>query len=148
MSEDWQRGGVWVLYDGACPMCRSVVHALRIRERYGALHLLNARTASNDPLYREVTRRGLDLDEGMVIAADGRLHHGADAVTFLARFDASTSPAATAANAVIRFRWVAGIAYPLLRAIRNGLLKRRRIGRIDNLRLGASGPANKKPKPS
>ena len=133
MTEDWQRDGIWVLYDGACPMCSSVAHALQIRERYGALHLLNARTASNDPLYREVSRRGLELDEGMVIAANGRLHHGADAVTFMARFGASASPVSAIVKAVLRFRWVARVSYPWLRAVRNGLLKRRQIGRIDNL---------------
>ncbi|MCR9177630.1 MAG: DUF393 domain-containing protein [Alphaproteobacteria bacterium] len=133
MHEAWQGDGVWMLYDGACPMCSSVAHALRIRENYGALHLLNARTASDDPLYREVRRRGLDLDEGMVVAADGRLHHGADAVTFMARFGAPASPLSTVVNAVLRYRWAVDLTDPQPRAIRNGLLKRRGIGRTDTL---------------
>ena len=63
------------------------MHALRLKTHYGAIHLLDARTSTSDPLYREVTARGLDLDEGMAIAADGQIHHGADAVTFVSSAD-------------------------------------------------------------
>ncbi|MCD8566648.1 MAG: DUF393 domain-containing protein, partial [Alphaproteobacteria bacterium] len=72
MIQKAPKSGVWFIYDGECPLCRSAAHALRIRKDYGALHLINAREAQNDPLVQEVNQRGLDLDEGMAIYADGR----------------------------------------------------------------------------
>jgi hypothetical protein len=117
-------------------MCSSVAQAFRIRERHGALHLLDARTSSTDPLYREASRRGLDLDEGIVIATEGRIHHGADAVRVMARYGDPRSPLMALAKPMFHFEWIASNLYPGLRAIRNRLLKNRNIGRIGNLDVG------------
>lgn len=57
-------------------MCTSAAHAIRLRQTYGQLHLVNAREAANDKLVQEITRRGIDLDEGVVIYAQDRFYHG------------------------------------------------------------------------
>lgn len=131
------RTGVWFLYDGDCPLCRSLARAVRIRGRYGALHLLDARHAQDDPLYIEVTRRGLSLDEGMVIHADGRFFHGGAALTFVARFGDPVDPATIVAKLLFRLEAVAALLYPLLRAVRNALLRARGVDPIDNLARSA-----------
>jgi len=59
--------GVWFVYDGACPVCTQAALALRIKEQFGQLHLLDARTASEHVLMQAINLQGLDLDEGMVI---------------------------------------------------------------------------------
>lgn len=125
--------GVWFLYDGDCPMCRSVARAVRITHRYGSLFLLDARHSADHPLYAEVTRLGLDLDEGMVVHADGRFFHGAEALVFVARFGDPRNPLTLLSMAAFRLRSVAAVVYPVLRAVRNLLLWIRGIGRIDNL---------------
>ncbi len=127
------RTGIWFLYDGDCPMCRSVAQAVRIRKRYGSLHLVDARHAQDDPLYAEVTRRGLSLDEGMVIYADGRFFHGKDALTFVARFGDPINLTTIVSKGLFRLKAVAALLYPLLRATRNGLLRARGVDRINNL---------------
>jgi hypothetical protein len=78
--------GIYFVYDGDCPLCTSAALALRIKQDYGTLNLINAREAADHPHVRELTRRGLDLDEGMAIFADGRIYHGADALGFMARY--------------------------------------------------------------
>lgn len=127
------RTGIWFLYDGECPMCRSVAQAARIRKRFGSLHLIDARQAQDDPLYLEATRRGLSLDEGMVIYANGRLYHGEEALTFVARFGDPINLTTILSKVLFRFNLSASLLYPLLRGLRNMLLAIRGVGRIDNL---------------
>jgi len=88
---------------------------------------------------RDISRRGLDIDEGMVLKLDDAVYYGADAVHALARLGGG----AGAFNAVNR--WLFGssrrarIAYPLLRTLRNLLLKTLGRTRINNLRLPGNG---------
>ena len=128
------RDGVWFLYDGECPMCRSVAQAVRIRKRYGALHLLDVRQAQDHPLYLDVTRRGLSLDEGMVIYADGQVFHGKDALTFVARFGDPINPTTILSKVIFRAKVVAASLYPALRGCRNMLLAIKGVKQIDNLK--------------
>lgn len=72
MSNLAEKEGVWFVYDGECPMCTSAAHALRIKKDYGALHLINAREAANDPLVKEINQQGF--------------YHGKDALKFMARY--------------------------------------------------------------
>jgi len=132
-----QLDGVWVLYDGDCPMCRSVAQALRIRRWYGSLHLVDARQSREHPLYRDVTRRGLSLDEGMVILADGQVFHGKDALTFVARFGDPINPTTILSTMLFRAKVVAATLYPVLRGCRNLLLAIKGVGQIDNLNAAA-----------
>lgn len=133
MTKPWQRDGVWLLYDGECPLCSAVASATRLKEAYGALHLLDARTSGDDPLYREAVRRGLDLNEGMVIAAGGDLHFGAEAVRFIARAGDGRTPTMALARALFRAEAPARAAYPLFRGLRNLALRLKGVGRIGNL---------------
>lgn len=133
MSGATERAGVWFLYDGECPLCRSVAHAVRLKKHYGSIHLIDARHATDHPLYVEATERGLDLDEGMVIFADGRFHHGRSALTFVSRFGDPGDPLTLVSKALFRSRTIAAGVYPWLRGIRNALLRRRGVGQIDNL---------------
>ena len=101
-----------MLYDGACPVCGSVAHAIRLREAYGKLHLLDARASVDDPLYQEVSRLGLDLDEGVVVFADGRFHVGPDAMVFVARFGHPTHPMTLLSRLLFQWRGSARLLYP------------------------------------
>lgn len=129
--------GVWFLYDGECPMCRSVAQAVRIKKRYGSLHLIDARHAQGHPLYIDVTRRGLSLDEGMVIFAEGQVFHGKDAVTFVGRFGDPITPTTILSKVLFQTKVVADLLYPVLRGCRNMLLAIKGVEQIDNLNVAA-----------
>jgi len=125
--------GFWLIYDGDCPVCRSTAHAISIRKQYGSMTLVDARAAPDHLICRKASEMRLDLDEGMVIFADGEVYHGAGAISFLARFGDPGHLLTKMSKAVNRSSRFSARAYGLLRGLRNILLRLRGIGRIDNL---------------
>lgn len=125
--------GFWLIYDGDCPVCRSTAHAILIRKQYGSMTLVDARAAPDHPICRKASAAGLDLDEGMVIFADGEVYHGAGAISFLASFGDPGHLLTKMSKVVNRSSRFSARAYGLLRGLRNILLRLRGIGRIDNL---------------
>ena len=83
----------------------------------------------------DITRRGLDIDQGMVVKADGFLYYGADAIHAVARM---SSPGGLFGG---MNRWFfaskrrSRLLYPVFRSARNLLLKVLRKTKINNLRL-------------
>lgn len=130
-----EKNGVWFVYDGDCPICTRAAEALRIKQRYGALHTINAREVSADPLIDEINRLGLDLDEGMVIYLDGRFFHGKDALKFMAKYGKNENFFMAVFKGLFWSDGVSTLMYPWLRGTRNWLLRRKNVHRIDNLGL-------------
>jgi predicted DCC family thiol-disulfide oxidoreductase YuxK len=98
-----------IIYDGDCPFCSSYVALLRLREQYD-VRLVDAR---KEPAL--AAQYGLDLNEGMIVDLDGKVHHGARAVSLLSRLSGTISP--------LRSERVARAVYPLFRFGRNVALK-------------------------
>src|SRR5260370_41007097 len=94
-----------IVYDGDCPFCSGYVALLQLREQYD-VHLVDAR---KEPAV--AARYGLDLNEGMVVDLDGKVHHGARAMSFLARLSGTRNP--------LRSDRGASAVYPLFRFCRN-----------------------------
>ncbi|WP_140986006.1 DCC1-like thiol-disulfide oxidoreductase family protein [Asticcacaulis tiandongensis] len=114
--------GLWLVYDGDCPLCRSAAQAIRVRAAVGQLHILNAREAVDHPLMRKIGALGLDLNEGIVVKYQGQFYHGAEALHLLALLG-------SAHNGFNRFVvWMFAsqgrtrFIYPLLKMGRNLLL--------------------------
>ena len=103
------RATLHIVYDGDCPFCSSYVALLRLREQYD-VRLVDAR---KEPAV--AARYGLDLNEGMVVDLDGKVYHGARAMSLLARLSGTLSP--------LRSERVASAVYPLFRFGRNVALK-------------------------
>lgn len=82
---------------------------------------------------REVTARGLDIDEGMVVRIGDRIYYGADAINVLARLSSGSGWFNRFAGATFRSPAVARTLYPVLKALRNLLLKALGRSRINNL---------------
>ncbi|MCV6605412.1 MAG: DUF393 domain-containing protein, partial [Porticoccaceae bacterium] len=135
MNELAKYEGVWFIYDGECPVCNHAAQAMRLQEHYGELHLLNARESTDHPLLLSVTQQGLDLDEGMVIYADARFYHGKAALKFMARCGKSKTPFMAFCKSLFWSDSLATLLYPGMRAVRNWLVNRKGIPRIDNLAL-------------
>jgi len=69
-----------------------------------------------------ITRRGLDLNEGMVLVLDGAFYHGADCVHRLALLS-TPSGLFNRVNAwIFRSSIASRLLYPILRAGRNTVL--------------------------
>ncbi len=112
-----------MLYDGACPLCHAAARTARVKAPSGTLHLLDARTCHEDPLYQEVSRRGLDLNEGMVVFADGEILVGAEAMAFVARYGEPSHPLTRIGRLLFRWNGTAHLIYPFLRTVRNAILR-------------------------
>lgn len=135
MSALAEKNAIWFVYDGECPLCKSAALALRIKKQYGTHNLLNAREHLDHQLIIDINRHGFDLDEGMVIFDGNDFYHGKDALSFMAKFGDSKGLFNLLNKAVFGSETMAKMIYPWIRGVRNLLLKKKNIGRIDNLNL-------------
>ena len=127
------REGVWFVYDGDCSVCTYAAEALKIKGVYGSLQTLNAREGKGHPLIDEINRRGLDLDEGMVIYCDGHFYHGEDALRFMAQHGHASGVFNYFNKSLFWSKTLAKLIYPWMRSVRNLLLRFRKVEQIDNL---------------
>ena len=122
-----------LVYDWQCPACDLYCHLLCIRESGAQLRLINAR--DNPEVMNEITARGFDIDQGMILKMNDQFYYGAEAIHKLALI-ASPSTLFNRCNIwIFRSRRRAKLLYPVLRASRNFLLKLLRRSKINNLGL-------------
>lgn len=133
MNTNQAQQQIWFVYDGDCPLCKHAALALKIKQSYGRLYLVNAREESNHPVMVEINTLGLDLDEGMIIYDGNRFYHGKQALSFMAKFGDSRGVFNLINKALFWSSSIANITYPWLRGVRNYLLLRNHIPQIDNL---------------
>jgi predicted DCC family thiol-disulfide oxidoreductase YuxK len=122
-----------LVYDKECPVCDAYCRRVRIAEGAGELRLINAR--EDTALMRDITREGLDIDQGMVLKVDGTLHYGADAIHALAQISRPSGVFGYISQWMFATRSRSVILYPVFRSLRNFLLKALRKTRINNLQL-------------
>lgn len=128
-----EKGDVYFVYDGDCPICTTAAHALRIREAVGPLHLINAREGVDQPLVREVTAKGYDLDAGMVIKFGERYYHGAEALGIMALLGSNVGWLNRMNALLFRSPRVAALLYPAMRGTRNALICLKGVSKLNNL---------------
>ena len=135
MTNDTSNKLIWFIYDGECPLCKAAALALRIKEDYGPLHLLNAREDKEHALIREINLHGLDLDQGMVIYDGREFFHGKDALQFMARYGDASGLFNLTNKALYQSDTLTKLMYPWMRGVRNILLRFKGVAPIDNLSL-------------
>ena len=124
--------GVWLVYDGECPVCRTYCSYIRIRQATGQLHLVDVRQPG--ALMDEITAAGLDIDQGMVLKMSGQLYYGADAIHMLTLLSSPSGLFNRFNYYLFSTRLGSRILYPLGKALRNLLLKVLGIQYINNLK--------------
>jgi predicted DCC family thiol-disulfide oxidoreductase YuxK len=122
---------VLLVYDRECPVCRNYCQAVRIREAAGELQIINARERSD--IMQTINARGLDIDQGMVLKLDDQLYCGADAIHALALLSTDSGIFNRLNYWLFRSAWLSRLLYPVLRALRNLLLKLLGRRKINNL---------------
>ena len=123
---------LWLVYDGECPVCRSYCSMVRIRAAAGRLHLVDARQPG--PLMEEITRAGMDIDQGMVLKVRDQLYYGDAAMYMITLMSTRAGWFNRLSFLFFGTRLAARIFYPAGKAFRNVLLKVLGIPYIDNLR--------------
>ena len=129
---------VLLVYDRECPVCHNYCQAVRIRAAAGQLKIINAREPSD--ILQEITAHGLDIDQGMVLKLDDQLYYGADAIHALALLSTRSGIFNRLNYWLFRSARLSRLLYPVLRALRNLLLKLLGRRRINN--LGHAGNDN------
>lgn len=122
---------VLLVYDKECPACDNYCRVVRIRKDIGTLRLVDAREDSE--VMAEITARGLDIDQGMVLKLDGQLYYGADAIHALALISSRSGVLNRLNYWMFRSPRLSAVAYPILRWARNLLLKLLGKRKINNL---------------
>jgi predicted DCC family thiol-disulfide oxidoreductase YuxK len=110
-----------IVYDGDCPFCSRYVDHVRLREAAERVEYVNARDGGK--VVEEARARGFDLDEGMLAIVDGEYHHGADAINVMARLSEPAGILNRLNHGLFRWRAVARLLYPAMRACRNAVLR-------------------------
>jgi len=126
---------VLLIYDKECPACNAYCQVVRIRQSVGELKLINARDDSD--IIQQVTARGLDIDQGMLLVMGDSWYYGSDAIHMLALLSSRAGVFNRFNYWLFKSAVVAKYLYPLLRSCRNFLLKLLGKRKINN--LGVSG---------
>lgn len=121
---------VQIIYDGDCPFCRAYVGMVRLRENF-SVELIDAR--EGHPLVDSATKKGLDLDEGMIVVLEDEFYHGDDAMTRMALMTTKSGLLRRLTKWTFTSPWRSRHLYPILRTGRNLTLKILGHKKIDNL---------------
>ena len=122
---------ILLVYDKDCPACDNYCQVVRIRESIGELKIINARESSE--VLEEITQLGLDIDQGMVLKMGGVIYYGADAIHALALISSRSGVFNKLNYWLFKSKRVSAVLYPVLRFIRNLLLKMLGKTKINNL---------------
>ena len=125
------RPEILLVYDKECPACNAYCQIIRIRETVGDLKIIDAREKSE--VLDEITARGLDIDQGMVLKMEGQLYYGSDAMHALALISNRSGLLNRINYWIFKSKSVSSWLYPVLRLFRNLLLKMLRKTKINNL---------------
>lgn len=123
---------IWLVYDGECPVCKTYCKYIRIREAVGTLHLVDAREPGE--LMDEITRMGLDIDQGMVLKFKGAIYYGPDAIHMLTLLSTPSGVFNRINYYVFSTKVGSQIFYLLGKTFRTLLLKLLGISYIENLK--------------
>ena len=104
---------ITILYDGECPVCSTYTSYVALKELGTELVLQNARDKTE--LVFEANRRGLVLDQGMIVIVGDNWYHGAQAMHVLAAISAKNTVFGKINYFIFRSRILAHVLYPVLK---------------------------------
>jgi len=122
---------ILLVYDKQCPACDFYCNLVRIRESVGELKLVDARDSSE--VMDEITRMGLDIDQGMVLKVGDQIYYGEDAIHALTLLGTRSGFFNRINFWVFRSERMSKVLYPVFKLFRNLLLKALRVTKINNL---------------
>ncbi len=124
---------VLLIYDKQCPACDNYCQVVKIRESIGGLVLIDAR--ENTEVMQEISNMGLDIDQGMVLKMGETIYYGSDAIHALALISCRSGIINRLNYWIIKSKGLSKVLYPVLRFLRNILLKLLGLSKINNLNI-------------
>lgn len=126
-------GDVYFVYDGDCPICQMGARGFKVRKAVGTLHLIDARFDKDNPVVKEINKKRLNLDDGMVIKFNEVYYHGADALHLMALLGTNSGWLNKMNYLLFRSPIFARWCYPFMRGFRNIALYIKNVDKINNL---------------
>ncbi len=123
---------IWIIYDDECPICSAYCQYIRLQETIEHVHLVNARYQSE--IMDRITASGFDIDKGMVVIFNDSMYYGADAVNVLALLSTPSNFLNWINCRIFRLETLSKLFYPILKFIRQIILRILRVDYIDNLK--------------
>ncbi|MBV1909521.1 MAG: DUF393 domain-containing protein [Kangiellaceae bacterium] len=124
---------IYLVYDEDCPMCNNYCRMVRIKQSVGELILVNAREES--AILQEITRSGLNIDQGMVLVVGDNYYYGDQAINAISLMSSRLGLFNKFNYWAFRSKRVSRVLYPMLRSCRNFVLKLLGKTKINNLSL-------------
>lgn len=122
---------ILLVYDRECPFCDVYCQLVQIEASFGQIQIVDAR--QNSDVMAQITARGLDIDQGMVLLVGDQLYYGADAIHVLALMSSRSGFFNRLNYWMFKSGFLSRILYPILRFFRNLALKLMGKTRINNL---------------
>ena len=69
------------IYDGECPFCKHFAHLLELKSSIPSIKIIDGR--DNKAELSRLYRKGYDLNKGAILINDGKVLHGAEAVSWI-----------------------------------------------------------------
>jgi len=69
------------IYDGECPFCNHFAQLLELKSRIQSLQIIDGR--ENLEKLTQLYNQGYDLNKGAILIKDGKIMHGAEAITWI-----------------------------------------------------------------
>jgi predicted DCC family thiol-disulfide oxidoreductase YuxK len=126
-----EKGKILLVYDKECPACNNYCQIVRIKENIGELVLVDARNETD--VLKEITEKGWDIDQGMVLKMGEELYYGTNAIHALALISSRSGVFNRINFWVFKSNTISKWIYPILRFFRNLLLKILGKTKINNL---------------
>lgn len=108
-----------LVYDGKCPICVPCVEAYELGDGQGTLNKLDAR--KQEDVLLEIKNAGMDINKGLVVRYDGTLYYAADAMILLAKLGSKKGLLNYINASFFRYKPLAVIGYPVMKAVRRAL---------------------------
>ena len=123
---------IMLVYDKDCPVCNKYCQMVRVRDSFDQFQIVNAREGGK--ILDEITARGLDMDQGMVLIVGDQYYFGADAMHALALMSHRVGFFNKLNYWMFKSKGLSKVIYPILRFCRNLLLKFLGRKKIKNLK--------------
>ena len=111
---------VTIIYDDGCPVCSYYVSFSTIKEKFGKLNLLKAR--SNEEVLKYVKSLNLDINEGMIVYFEDKLYYGHDAINIISILGNKKTIKNKLAVSIFKHKLISKALYPILKIGRRILL--------------------------
>jgi predicted DCC family thiol-disulfide oxidoreductase YuxK len=131
---------VCLVYDGDCPICSHYADSLTLTASWGKAQLINGREVS--PTRDQLTEKGVDLDQNLVVTIGQRFYLGADALYQLSKISRPSGFGHSVLHMCYSHKLAIKWMYPIFRFTRKLLLRIQGKSLINNLQSMPTSSGN------